>query len=397
VGETGQRAGGKGIGASALLVFGAMLPATIVIPVVRRFVEAGWPGTEWLMHAFIAVNLLGACLGGPLIAVQAERASRRRLVAAVSATLDGALLLAAVAMPPLGVLLLVRFLQGAFYIAAVSILMGSIRRAAKTSGAMGLVGGAVVLSILLGIPLGAILGKVSVTLPLVVGGLVGVATGLLTPLLLPAHADAEQSTVTFRELVRAPLLRGPTVVVALERFAVGSFVVTLQLYGHVRGVPDHRVSAWFSVFLFVFALTTWPFARLGDRVDRWRLVAAGALVYGASFFALPLVPVGALWGVLTVGGLASAAIYGPSLGLAAAAVPAQSRASAMAVLNAAGTLGMFLGSTLAGVLSGGLIAGGVERATAYGLVFAVAGLAQLGSVAMALAPARGVPAVVSAD
>lgn len=378
---------------AALLVFGAMLPATIVIPVVRRFVEAGWPGTEWLMHAFIAVNLLGACVGGPVLAVRAERASRRRLVAAVSATLDGALLLGVVLMPPLGLLLLLRFAQGAVYIAGVSILMGSIRRQSKTGAAMGLVGGAVVLSILIGIPAGAILGKVSPTLPLVVGGVVGVLTGLATPLLLPAETDAQQSAVTFRQLLQAPLLRGPTVVVALERFAVGAFVVTLQLYGHVQGVPDDRVSSWFSVFLTVFALGTWPFARLGDRVDRWRLVGSGALVYGATFFVLPLAPVAALPWVLAVGGLASAAIYGPSLGLAAMAVPATSRASAMAVLNAAGTLGMFLGSTLAGVLSGVLIAGGTARATAYGLVFVAAGLAQLGSVAVALVTGRSAASV----
>jgi predicted MFS family arabinose efflux permease len=286
------------------------------------------------------------------------------------------------------VLLALRLVQGAFYIAAVSILMGSIRRQSQTGAAMGLVGGAVVLSILVGIPAGAILGKVSPTLPLVVGGLVGVLTGLLTPVLLPKQTDAQRSSVTFRELWQAPLLRGPTVVVALERFAVGAFVVTLQLYGHVLGVPDDRVSAWFSVFLTVFALATWPMARAGERLDRWKLVGGGALVYGVTFFALPLLPVPALSGLLAVGGLASAAIYGPSLGLAAMAVPAQSRASAMAVLNAAGTLGMFLGSTLAGLLSGVLIAGGVARVTAYGVVFAAAGVAQLGSVVVAVLPGR---------
>ena len=54
----------------ALLVLGAMLPGTIVIPVVRSFVTASWPGSEWLMHAFIAVNLLALFLyplAGPAI------------------------------------------------------------------------------------------------------------------------------------------------------------------------------------------------------------------------------------------------------------------------------------------------------------------------------------------
>jgi MFS family permease len=394
---TDVRTSGWSLAAAGALVFGAMLPATIVIPVVRRFVEAGWPGAEWAMHAFIAVNLLGACVGGPLLAVRAERASRRRLVASVSAGFDGALLLGVATMPPLGVLLALRLVQGALYIAAVSILMGSVRRAAKTGAAMGLVGGAVVLSILFGIPLGAILGKVSPTLPLVVGGAVGLTTGLLTPLLLPRDTDAQQSAVAFRALLRAPQLRGPTLVVALERFAVGAFVVTLQLYGYVLGVPDDRVSTWFSVFLTVFALGTWPLARAGDRIDRWKLVGAGALVYGLTFIALPLVPVKAVSVVLAVGGLASAAIYGPSLGLAALAVPAPSRASAMAVLNAAGTLGMFLGSTVAGVASGVLIAAGFARATAYGLVFAMAGAVQLGSVVVALVFSRAVALPLDAD
>src|SRR4051812_1832753 len=112
-----------------------MLPGTIVIPVVRSFVTAGWPGSEWLMHAFLAVNLLGAVVGGPLLAVRAERMGRRRRVAGFSAMLDGALLLGVTLSPPVWLLLGLRFVQGAVYIAAVSILMGTIRRQSKSPAA----------------------------------------------------------------------------------------------------------------------------------------------------------------------------------------------------------------------------------------------------------------------
>ncbi len=382
---------GLRLAGSALLVLGAMLPATIVIPVVRTFVATGWPDAEWVMHAFIAVNLLGAVAGGPLLAVRAERLGQRRLVAGVSASLDGALLLGVVALPPLWAMLALRFVQGAVYIAAVSILMGTIRRQSRTAASMGVVGGAVVLSILIGIPLGAVLGRSDPALPLIVGGVVGVVTGLVALVALPKTTDAEQSRVTFRSLVfEAPALRGPTIVVALERFAVGTFVVTLQLYGHHLlgdGAQD-RVSAWFSAFLMIFALGTWPMARLGDRVDRWRLIAVGAAVYGGTFVVLALAPVGAITAVLAVGGLASAAIYGPALGLAAQSVPDSARASAMAVLNAAGTLGMFLGSTLGGALATALMAGGVARGLAYQVVFVFAGAAQVVSVVVALRRGR---------
>jgi MFS family permease len=371
---------------SALLVLGAMLPGTIVIPVVRTFVTAHWPGEEWLMHAFLAVNLLGAVVGGPLLAVRAERLGIRRVMAGVSAMLDGALLLSVTFAPPIWLLLVLRFLQGAVYIAAVSILMGTIRRQSASNAAMGVVGCAVVLSILIGIPLGAILSKTDPGLPLIVGGVIGMLTGLVALFVLPKTTDAEQSRVTFKALVfDAPALRGPTIVVALERFAVGAFIVPLQLYGHhVLGVKDSQVNGWFSAFLMIFALATWPMARLGDRVDRWKLIAFGALIYAATYAVLGFAPVQSIVIVVGVAGLASAAIYGPSLGLAAQAVPDNARASAMAVLNAAGTLGMFLGSTLAGGLSSALLSSGMDRARVYPVVFMVAGAVQLISVAVAL-------------
>ena len=376
----------------ALLVLGAMLPGTIVIPVVRSFVTAGWPDSEWLMHAFIAVNLLGAVVGGPLLAVRAERIGRRRLVAGVCAMLDGALLLGVTLSPPVWLLLGLRFVQGAVYIAAVSILMGTIRRQSKSPAAMGVVGCAVVLSILIGIPLGAILAKTSPGLPLLVGGVIGVLTGLIALVVLPKSTDAEQSQVTFKALIfDAPLLRGPTIVVGLERFAVGALIVPLQLYGHhVLGVSDSQVNGWFSAFLMIFALGTWPMARLGDRVDRWKLIGGGAVAYSASYLLLPFVPVQSIVLVLSMAGLASAAIYGPSLGLAAQAVPDTARASAMAVLNAAGTLGMFLGSTLAGGVSSLMLSAGVDRGRAYATVFVAAGVVQLFSVAVAFAAGRRV-------
>jgi len=60
------------------------------------------------------------------------------------------------------------------------------------------------------------------------------------------------------------------------------------------------------------------------------------------------------------------------------------------VLNAAGTLGMFLGSTLAGTLSSLLLAQGMERREAYVAVFVTAGLAQLFSVIVAVVRGRAV-------
>jgi MFS family permease len=376
---------------ASVLVFGAMLPETIVIPVIRKLGASAWPDSEWALHAFIAVNLAGACLGGPFLAMFAERAQQRRLVAVVSVALNGAFLLAITLAPPLWAVLLLRFFQGATYIAGVSILMGSIRRAAKTGAVMGVVGCAVVCSILLGIPLGAVLGKTSPLLPLWVGGSVGVGAAFLTMVLFPKTSDAGASRVSMKMLLGLVELRRAVLVVAIERYAVGAFVVTLQLYGHhVLKVSDHHVSGWFTIFLTVFAVGTWPMARLGDVISRWRLVQLGALVYGGTFFLLAA-QVAWIPMLLAVGGLASAAIYGPSLGLAAQAAPDTARGSTMALMNAAGTFGMLAGSVTGGAISEALLGLGTERAFAYAVVFAAAGLAQLVSVYLAARAAK-VPA-----
>ena len=376
----------RGVALPAALVLATMVPATIVIPVLRAFVSNAYPGREWLVHAFMAVNLLGACLLGPVLAVRADRRAQRRFFVGLLAVIDGLTLVGVALMPPVPVMLALRFVQGAASVGAVSILMGSARAQAKSSGAMGLVGGSVILAIVVAIPLGAILGRDDPTVPLLFGGGVGVAAGLVAWLTLPRGGDVQRSEVSLGALLTSyPLLRGPTLVVALERMAVGAFVVTLQLYGHhVLEVADGKVSSWFSAFLVTFALATWPMTRLGDRVERWRLVAGGALVYGAMFIALGVVAQPLIMPLLFLGGLGSAAIYGPALTLANQSVPDAARGSAMAMLNAAGTLGMFAGNVVAFGFASGLVEAGVSRGVAYPVVFVVAGVSQSVSVFVGL-------------
>jgi MFS family permease len=357
-----------------------MLPATIVIPVLRSFVELHWPAQEWVMHAFVAVNLLGAVALGPVIAVRAERWAKRRLISTLAIGFDGALLLGVSWAPALIPLLVIRFIQGGAYIAGVSILMGSVRRKSHP----GVVGSAAILAILVGIPLGAVAGKSNPAWPLYLGGLCGLLTSVVSYFALSERTDEERSDVGFTQLLSSKTLLVPSVLVGLERLAVGAFVVTLQLYGHyVLRVSSQQVSTWFSIFLATFAMTTFPFSRWAQRRGPKAILVLGSALYAATFIALPFASSTLLSPLFFVGGVASGAIYGPCLGLATEAVKPSARASAMAFLNAAGTLGMFFGSSFAGLLSRILLELGYERQTAYGAVFVGVGVLQLLSVAMA--------------
>ncbi len=366
----------------ALVVMGTMTPATIVIPVIRSFVSSGWAGADWVFHGFMAFNLLGACVAGPLLAMRAERVSQRRLFAAGLAGLDAAMIGLVALKPPLAVMLTLRAVQGAASVGAVSLLMGAARGGVKSSAGTGLLGSAVVLALLVGIPLGAILGKVDPALPLVVGAVMGGLSGLAALWVFPKETDAQASRLTLAEVWSTQALRLPTLVVGLERFSVGLFTVTLQLFAfHVLQVSDGRVGQWFSVFLMSFAVATVPFTRLGDKLSPTTVISVGALWYAGMFFGLGWAPVELMPLLLALGGVGSAAIYGPCLSLASKAVPPESRASAMGVMNAAGTFGMFAGNVTAGLVSAALLSAGVDRAQASIAVFVIAGASQLISVA----------------
>lgn len=359
----------------ALTVMAAMMPATVVIPVIRPLVASGWPGQEWVFHAFMAVNLLGACLVGPALAVWADRLGRRRVLAGGLAVLDGVMIALVALKPPLAVMLGLRFVQGAASVGAVSILMGAARGRHGGSAATGLVGSAVIMALVVGIPLGAILGRNDPALPLLVGGGVGVLAGLSSLVVLP---DGLSSAMSGRAVWKSAGVRLPVVVVGLERFSVGAFTVTLQLFAfHVLQVPDGTVSRWFTIFLVTFALATLPLTRVGDRVNRYTLISAGAMVYGVMFFSLLALDARWIPVVLAVGGVASAAIYGPSLSLVSRAVPVEARASAMGLMNAAGTFGMFVGNLVAGAVAAIALSSGFDRPAAYSAVFAVAGASQV--------------------
>jgi MFS family permease len=152
-----------------------------------------------------------------------------------------------------------------------------------------------------------------------------------------------------RALARvARSLAAPLGAILAARFAIGCLVVTFALLAHtVHDLGDTTIGLLYSALTVPFAAATYPAARLGARVAPALLLGAGAVVWGAGLLALGWAPTWALLPVMIVAGLASAAMFAPVLGYAAQ-IP-DGRASAMALVNAAGALGMLLGPLAAGV------------------------------------------------
>lgn len=366
------------------LVLGNVLAGTMLIPAVRPFFAAVHGGSEGAMHAFFSVNMLGAALGAPLLSSLADRTGQRRRLAVLLGLVDALLLLACALPLPVGLVLGFRFLQGAATVGALSVVMGLAREESSGEGhggTMGAIGGSVVAAIALGAPLGTLLLKAGPLAPLWASAAVSavVAGGCLA---LPEGGAPAPRGRMRRLLQENPALRLPALFVGAERFAVGCFVVTFSLYAHgALGLSDARIGMLFSWFLVPFALASWPMGLLAGRVAREKLLAAGGLVYGLSFLALGQVGAGALAPVLFLAGLASAALYSPSLCLAAELAPPALRGTSMGLLNAAGSVGMMLGTATGGMLSAGLMRADFGRVEASAWVFRLAGAALLGVLA----------------
>ncbi len=379
----------------ATLIFSSVVSSTLLIPILRPFFANSHPDSEWAMHAFMSVNMLGGILGAPMLGAIADRVGQRRQMIVGLAVLDGIFLIASTLPLSVYSVLVARTLQGAVNIGGLSILLGLMagRASVRSGRTMGLAGAAMMLAVAAGSPLGTLLLELGPVVAMRCAGLIPLVVAVVCAIVaLPRRPPARH--VTVRSVLRdAPLLKLPVAWVSVERFVVGCFVVTFALYAHrALGLSDSRIGLLFSCFLMPFALATYPMGRLAERFNRAGLIGIGMVVYGVSFLALGLVPAPLLPAIMVAAGLASAAIYAPCLCYASSLVAPEVRTTSMSLLNAGGSLGMMLGTALGGVVSAGLLSAGYAADFTYPAVFVGAGLIQLLTLSLSI---RGLRALAT--
>ncbi len=359
----------------AVLVFLQMLPATLVTPAIRPLFAELHAGREGAMQAFMALNMLGGLVAAPWLGRRADRCAHpRRLLAALCLS-DALLLLLVVAPLPTPTVLALRLAEGAAHVGAATLLLGeaaALRRAQGQDRVMGLAGGALMLAIALGSALGGLCVALDARAPFVLGAALAFVVGLVV---LGQRSGAERLSQAPAEPCAPLPLRALAVPVSaafVERFTIGCIVVTFGLFAHrVHGLPDSAVGLLFALLTLPFALLMYPVGRLSERVPRSALMAAGAVLYALALSALGQAPAQLLWLVMLCAGCASALLFVPTLSYAAAAAGPAQRSRAMALVNAAGCLGMLLGPTVAGPL-GAVFTRAGQQTQGYRAIFALA-------------------------
>ena len=373
------------IGALFVLTFLLMLPETLPVPVLRGLVVERFGVSDSLATLFMVANMIGALIATPLVGLYVDRTDKRRRLCLIALLLDAILTQALTHAPDYGTFLLLRTLEGAAHISALTLVMSLVAdTAGKRRGrALGAVGAGLTLGVATGAAIGGVIGKNQPTMTLHWASLLLLATLALAIWLLPRDTRSGKEH-GYREMLqavrRAPGLRAPLLLAFLDRFTVGFFTAgfPLMLAG-VHGVDAPTIGKLLAAFLFPFALLSYPCGRLAERWSRLHLVAIGSLIYGVAVVCVGISPVSALWVLMPICGISSAVMFIPTLLWLLDQTPGIGRSTAIAAFHAAGSLGFLLGPLACGelVAMAKVNSGSDTSSEGYALAFAVAGSVEI--------------------
>jgi len=369
----------------ATMIFAVLFGQVALYPGVPELVAALGARTTldagtWFLAAEYAGFVLFAGVWGAL-----SDAAGRRVPFIVAGALGGvasyaALIgLAAVAGIGFDTMLLVRFVEGCFTIAAFSLSITMLMDLEGGQGRnMGAAGIAIGSGTALGAPLG---GQLSALGPLVP---IAVAAGLLCVVGLLATQVTDRAPESQRGGIRAaitgladrPALGLPYAFGFADRFTAGFFALVGTLY--FRRTFDLDAGAAgivLGLFFAPFALGQYPMGRLSDRIGRFLPVVAGSVLYGGAILAVYLAPtIEAAAATMVLLGLAGALVAPATMALVTDLAP-DDRGTAMGGFNVFGSLGF-----LVGTVGGGVIA----DSAGFGAAFLAAAALEAGIVVVTL-------------
>ena len=370
------------------LVFLLMVPETLPVPVLRALVLERYLVSDAQASLFMVANMAGALCAAPLAGWLGDRFGRRRVWVTVALLLDGLLMYGLAHAPDFASLLLLRALEGASHITALSLViaLAADAAAAHRGRTLGMVGAGLTLGVATGATLGGMVGRRDPVATLLAASVLLGLAGVLARWLLPRDPGV-RGRPGFRTIVRAIAahhrLRLPLFLSFVDRFVVGFYTTCFPLMlAGVHGVERWKIGAMLGLYLYPFALLSYPCGKLAERWSPAALAAVGSFAYGLSTMAVGLASPGGLWLLMPVLGIASAMLFVPSLLMTVQAAPDVGRSTAVAAFQGAGSCGFLLGP-LAGAA---LVACADSPARGYVLAFGVAGLAVLAS-GVALLPA----------
>ncbi len=366
---------GGGIVLPCLLLLGAMFNLTLVVAGLKEFIIGELGGTVADATLFFSVETFSYILFAPLWGLLSDRIGRRRPFVVTGFLASSALYASYVVVDSVGLLLVLRFLQGAFSVMGWSLVMAAVLdqpAAGQRGRTMGLMGAALIFGVALGAPVGGYLTRWHGPRAPLVAAAVLFALLALGALAL-AEPAAHQRGVRLRQILAAlrgrPRLMLPFLFHFVDRLAVGLFVVVFPLYIDSLGAADPAVRGrYLALFLLPFAFLQYFTGRLAERTGPYPPLLLGSFLYGLLLCAVGYSGLFLLWPVMIGLGLFAAVMFPPAILLTSQLSAPSTRGSAMGGFNLAGSLGFALGP---------LVGGAIYAAHGFGVAFAFCGLIEI--------------------
>ncbi len=375
------------IGALALSI---MMPVTLPVPILRSLVGDRFAVSELLTSLFMSINMIGAAFAAPVAGALADRLGRRRPLVIVALLLDALCFLGMTLDLPFSAFLGIRLIEGCTHIFALSLLLSIAASLGGVEGrgrTMGITGAGMMLGVALGAPIGGVLGRVDPLRPLLTGAIVLVGAALLAAVALvepQEHTTRPTAREIWRTVRQHRAITAPLIFAFADRFTVGFYTTTFSLFASgLHGAPPPQVGLWISAFMLPFALLSFPFGLLADRVSKTALLCGGSALYGLLTASLGFWPTSLIGPGMAVIGMAAAVMFVPSMMMTTDLAPPEIRSTSLGAFNTAGSLGFILGPLTGGFVSQ-VVSADHGAAAGYQAAFGVAGAAEILCVAVAL-------------
>ncbi len=377
--------------ALGLLALLTLVPVTLPVPVLRELVLERFSVSELWTSAFMSINMVGAILAAPVAGALSDRFGRRRPLVIAALLVDAMCFLGLTLPVSFSAFMAIRFVEGCAHIFALSLILAHASALApegRRGRVMGVVGAGLLLGVALGAPVGGILGRGGPTIVLKAGAGVVVLAAVFAAIAMRGPSGESKHAPGWREItamMRArPLVLVPLIFAFIDRFTVGFFTTTFSLYlKRIHELPSAKVGLSIAAFMLPFALLSYPFGRLSERVSPVKLLAGGSLGYGVMTATLGYWPVEGLVILMPMLGVMAAVMFVPSMLLTVEATDARARATALGAFNAAGSLGFIVGPLTGGAVSQ-WVASSQGWEAGYRAAFGVAGVSEVLCVMLAL-------------
>ncbi|MEE9297021.1 MAG: MFS transporter [Phycisphaerae bacterium] len=369
--------------ALGVALFLAMLPVTMMVPVLKELISDRFAAGSFWTHSFMSMNMIGAVLFAPLGGALADRLGRRKPILIVAACCDALLLWLMPYLTSLGLLLSIRFLEGGAHILVVTALMamaGDWADPKRPGRMMGVIGATLIFGTACGAPLGGRIGEYMPVLVFRIGAGLSLTVAILAMIVLregPMRPLAGRLRDALGLLKQRRELLVPYAYAFIDRFCVGVIVSGFVLFlGEVHGLSPASRGGLLALFLFPFAFLCYPMGRLSDRIGRVMPMCAGSIGFGFVYASYGVLPSDLLPAAMVLSGVLSAAMFAPNLAMCADLAPAKHRATVYAGFNVAGSLGFICGPLVSGWVCGAL-AYRSDPLLAYQTAFLIAGGAEV--------------------